>query len=65
MRNIIEGNKVVVTWDGNEGTVQMEGIVQNTPSDVGDFWYLLDKNGKTHAINPMCSTLVSIVKLEE
>ena len=36
--------------------------VMHTPSDIGDFWYFEDEQGIQWAINPMSSTLDTIVK---
>lgn len=66
MRNIKEGDTVTAYWINSE---RCTGIVENTPQDVGDLWYISAVNAsgdKTiRAINPLCSEFDSFVKIEK
>ena len=53
MRNINEGNMVTVYW--TSGGAQIKGVVEHTPANVGDLWYIRTSGGDLHAINPMCA----------
>ena len=52
------GDIVTVCWADSE----LNGIVINTPNDVGDMWQVKDVDGKIYAINPSASTLEAIIK---
>jgi len=60
MRTIKEDDIVDVFW--NNGEELRDVKVVHTPSDIGDFWYFEDEQGIQWAINPMSSTLDTIVK---
>jgi hypothetical protein len=60
MRDIKEGDKVRICW--SDGQQVKDAIVENTPSDVGDLWYLRTSTGEVMAINPMGSNFDCFVK---
>lgn len=63
MRNIYTGDSVVVNWvtDG----MQVRGIVENVPTNVGDLWYIRTSDGTVMAVNPVCSDLMDITKFNK
>lgn len=57
MRRIKEGHSVTVWYvDGPP----IKGVVENTPSNTGDLWFIRDNKGVVQAINPSCSRLERI-----
>ena len=61
MRDIKEGDKIIVCWSDPK-CFEIEVIVENTPSDVGDLWYLRKANGDIIALNPLSSGFECFVK---
>ena len=59
-RPIKIGDMVTVYYrtDGEK----VEGEVLKKALSTGDFWYIKDKDGYVHAINPSCHDLIEIVK---
>ena len=62
MRLIHEGDKVEIAYSTR---VAFTGIVTHTPSDTGDMWFIRSDIGEDVAINPQCSLLIYIKKIEE
>jgi len=64
MRRIKEGHTVIIYW--NDGQT-LQGIVENTPANVGDLWYIRYESSKEKpviAINPLCSTFERIERMD-
>ena len=63
MRPIKVGDTVTVYYrtDGEK----VEGEVLKKALSTSDFWYIRDKKGNVHAINPQCHDLIEIVKQEQ
>lgn len=60
MRTIVEGDVVMVCW--SDATFDVKGVVKHVPQDTGDLWYIEENEGAVHAVNPMSSVFVQIVK---
>lgn len=63
---IEEGDRVKVDFTPRNETTQpyFYGTVLHTPSDVGDMWHLKDDDGVIIYVNPSCSTLETIIRMD-